>query len=100
MIRHADVTKAVPSTVAAMLGMIPEGLILLASIAMAAGVVRLAGRNVLVQELYGIESLARINLLCLDKTGTITSGRMQLEETVPVEAEEKEIRDIAEIGDP
>lgn len=92
LIRHAEITQAVPSTVAAMLGMIPEGLVLLTSVALAAGVVRLAGRKVLVQELYGIEGLARINLLCLDKTGTITSGRMQLAEMIPMEAEEPEIR--------
>ena len=92
LIRHTEVERAVPSSVAAMLGMIPEGLILLTSVALATGVVRLARRKVLVQELYGIEGLARINMLCLDKTGTITSGRMQLEEIIPVEAEPNEIR--------
>ena len=71
---------AVPTAVAAMLGMIPEGLMLLTSIAMAVGVVRLAGRQVLVQELYGIEGLARVDTICLDKTGTLTSGRMETEE--------------------
>ncbi len=69
---------AVPSSVAAMIGMIPEGLILLTSIAMAVGVVKLGRRKVLVQELAGIETLARVDVLCLDKTGTITTGEMEL----------------------
>ncbi|MDD3409974.1 MAG: HAD-IC family P-type ATPase [Eubacteriales bacterium] len=67
---------AVPKAVAAMLGMIPEGLVLLTSVALALGVVRLGKRSVLVNELYGIESLARVDVLCLDKTGTLTSGEM------------------------
>ena len=69
---------AVPNSVAAMIGMIPEGLILLTSIAMAVGVIKLGSRRTLVQELAGIETLARADILCLDKTGTITSGEMEL----------------------
>ena len=69
---------AVPGSVAAMIGMIPEGLILLTSIAMAVGVVKLGRKKTLVQELAGIETLARADVLCLDKTGTITSGEMEL----------------------
>ena len=69
---------AVPDSVAAMIGMIPEGLILLTSIAMAVGVIKLGRKKALVQELAGIETLARVDVLCLDKTGTITSGEMDL----------------------
>ena len=69
---------AVPESVAAMIGMIPEGLILLTSIAMAVGVIKLGRKKTLVQELAGIETLARVDVLCLDKTGTITSGNMEL----------------------
>ena len=69
---------AVPKSVAAMIGMIPEGLILLTSIAMAVGVIRLGRKKTLVQELAGIETLARADVLCLDKTGTITTGEMEL----------------------
>ena len=69
---------AVPDSVAAMIGMIPEGLILLTSIAMAVGVIKLGRRKTLVQELAGIETLARADVLCLDKTGTITTGEMEL----------------------
>ena len=78
-LNHLPITEAVPKSVAAMIGMIPEGLILLTSIAMAVGVMKLAGRKTLVQELAGIETLARADVLCLDKTGTITSGDMELE---------------------
>ncbi len=68
----------VPQSVAAMIGMIPEGLILLTSVAMAVGVVKLGRKKTLVQELAGIETLARADILCLDKTGTITSGEMEV----------------------
>ena len=76
---HSPLTSAVPSSVAAMIGMIPEGLILLTSVAMAVGVIKLSRRNTLVQELSGIETLARADVLCLDKTGPITTGNMTLE---------------------
>lgn len=89
---NAPLTEAVPSTVAAMIGMIPEGLMLLTSVAMAAGVVKLGRHNTLVQELYGIETLARADVLCLDKTGTITTGRMVLREMLPAEGSEKELK--------
>ena len=84
-LQHLPPETAVPSTAAALLGMIPEGLVLLTSVAMATGVVTLARKKVLVQELYGIETLARVDTLCLDKTGTLTSGRMQVEEIVPLD---------------
>jgi cation-transporting ATPase E len=75
---------AVVSTVASLIGMIPEGLILLTSVALAVGVVRLGMRRTLVQQLPSIETLARVDVLCLDKTGTITTGTMRVEETVPL----------------
>ena len=89
---HIHLEHAVPSSVAAMIGMIPEGLMLLTSVAMAVGVVRLGRRNTLVQELYGIETLARADVLCLDKTGTLTTGRMEVTDLVPIEAQEHELR--------
>ncbi len=76
--------EAVTKTVAATLGMIPEGLILLTSVALAVGVVRLGGRGALVNELYGIENLARVDVLCLDKTGTLTSGQMRVTGLIPL----------------
>ncbi len=77
---------AVVSTVAAVLGMIPEGLVLLTSIALTLGAVTLALKKTLVQELYCIESLARVDVLCLDKTGTITEGTMKVEDVIPYPA--------------
>lgn len=90
---HAGLDHAVPSSVAAMIGMIPEGLMLLTSVAMAVGVVRLGRRNTLVQELYGIETLARADVLCLDKTGTLTTGRMKVTRFQPVDADEPEMKE-------
>ncbi len=75
---HLPVSAAVTKTVAATLGMIPEGLMLLTSVALAVGVIRLGRRNALVNELYGIENLARVDVLCLDKTGTLTTGHMHV----------------------
>lgn len=82
---EADLHDAVTSTVAAVLGMIPEGLMLLTSVALAVGVVRLGRQRTLVQELYGIESLARVDTLCMDKTGTITKGAMKVVDIVTLE---------------
>lgn len=72
------VSQAVVSTVAALIGMIPEGLVLLTSTVLAVSVIRLSKRKVLVQDLYCIETLARVDTLCLDKTGTITEGKMEV----------------------
>ncbi|MBR3804948.1 MAG: HAD-IC family P-type ATPase [Clostridia bacterium] len=68
----------VTRTGAVVLGMIPAGLILLTTIALSLGVIRLFKRNTLVQDMYSLEMLARVDVLCLDKTGTITDGRMQV----------------------
>lgn len=81
---------AVVSTVAALIGMIPEGLVLLSSVVLAVGVLRLSRRRALVQELYSIETLARVDTLCLDKTGTITEGTMQADALVPLGNVEKQ----------
>ena len=91
LIGHVPVSEAVPSSVAAMIGMIPEGLILLTSVAMAVGVIRLGRRKTLVQELSGIETLARADVLCLDKTGTITTGTMGLESIEGVDWSREEV---------
>ncbi|MDE7215384.1 MAG: HAD-IC family P-type ATPase, partial [Clostridia bacterium] len=74
-----SISGAVTSTVSSVIGMIPEGLVMLTSVALALGIVRLAKKRTLVQDLYSIEALARVDVLCLDKTGTITEGSMQVE---------------------
>lgn len=74
---------AVINTVAAILGMIPEGLVLLTSTVLAVGIIKLSRQKVLVQELYCIENLARVDVLCLDKTGTITEGCMEINNIIP-----------------
>lgn len=74
-----SVSSAVTVTVSSVIGMIPEGLVMLTSIALALGIIRLAKKRTLVQDLYSIEALARVDVLCLDKTGTITEGTMQVE---------------------
>ena len=74
---------SVVSMVAGVLGMIPEGLVLLTSVALTLGALVLANKKTLVQELYCIETLARVNTLCLDKTGTITEGTMCVERVEP-----------------
>lgn len=70
--------ESILSMTASMIGMIPEGLVILTSIALAVSSVKLARKEVLVQELYCIETLARVDVLCLDKTGTITQGTMRV----------------------
>ncbi len=74
--------ESIRKAAGAMIGMIPSGLFLCTSMTLAVGVSRLGKKNVLVQELYCIEMLARINVLCLDKTGTITDGSMNVKSTV------------------
>ena len=81
-LEDATLQKAVVNTVAAIIGMIPEGLVLLTSTVLAVSVIRLSRNKVLVQELYCIETLARVDTLCLDKTGTITEGSMEVKEII------------------
>ena len=78
-----NIRDAVVNMASAVLGMIPEGLVLLTSVALTLGALNLTRKNTLVQELYCIETLARVDTLCLDKTGTITSGSMKVQEVIP-----------------
>lgn len=75
--------SAIEGTAAALTGMIPEGLVLLTSSVLAVGVIRLSRKKVLVQDIYSLETLARVDTLCLDKTGTITEGTFELQEIIP-----------------
>jgi len=78
-VQGTDVVSSLLSTAGSMIGMIPSGMVLLTSVALAVSVIKLAKNNALVQDLYCIEMLARVNVLCLDKTGTITDGTMTVE---------------------
>ena len=78
-LRDDTLLTAVVSSSAALLGMLPKGLVLLTSVSLANGVTRLAKRQVLVQDLYSLETLSHVDVLCLDKTGTITDGQMKVE---------------------
>ena len=90
-IQGANITDSVVQTVGAMTGMIPEGLVLLTSTVLAVSVIRLSKSKVLVQELYCIETLARVDTLCLDKTGTLTEGRMEVNELISVNPDKYDI---------
>ena len=81
-------SDAVVNTVAGVIGMIPEGLVLLTSVSFVLGVGRLARKKALVQEMEAIEALAIVNVLCLDKTGTITTGKLDVVDVVPVQEEQ------------
>lgn len=76
---------AVTSSCAALLGMIPEGLVLLTSVALAISAIKLARQNTLCQDLYCAEELARVDVLCLDKTGTLTEGCMEVSEVISLD---------------
>ena len=79
--------ESVTSMVAAVIGMIPEGLYLLASVALVVSVMRLAGKKVLVHDMKCIETLARVNVLCVDKTGTITENDMSVSDFISLDDE-------------
>ncbi|MDO4321084.1 MAG: cation-translocating P-type ATPase [Lachnospiraceae bacterium] len=83
-INDSSLKESVTSTVAAIIGMIPEGLYLLASVALAVSVMRLAMQKVLVHNMKCIETLARVDVLCVDKTGTITDNTMTVKRMLPL----------------
>ena len=84
VIQGLDLQTSGISTVAALVGMIPEGLYLLTSIALAASALKLTRQRVLVQDMNCIETLARVDVLCVDKTGTITEPKMEVENIIPL----------------
>lgn len=83
-INETPIRESVTATVAAIIGMIPEGLYLLASVALAVSVMRLASKKVLVHNMKCIETLARVDVLCVDKTGTITDNTMTVKKVLPL----------------
>ncbi len=88
-----NLAESISSTCGSLVGMIPAGMFLLISVALTVGVIRLSEKKTLVQDIYSIEMLARSNVLCLDKTGTITDGTMTVKQVVCYGAKEEEIKD-------
>ncbi len=91
---NAGWREAVTGTVAALVGMIPEGLVLLTTLAFMVATVTLARRQVLVQELPAVEGLARVDVVCLDKTGTLTYGDVRFDRLVPLDGAAAQVPDI------
>lgn len=87
----ATLQSAVVSTVAALVGMIPKGMILLTSSVLAVSIIRLSQKKVLVQQMYCIETLARVDVLCLDKTGTLTTDEMNVVDVINFESNADEV---------
>lgn len=87
MMRDAGIKESVVVSAAALLGMLPKGLVLLISVALTTGVIKLAKKRILVQDMYAVETLAHVDTLCLDKTGTLTEGYMVLESIVPLQVD-------------
>ena len=85
VIQDLGLRQSMVSMVAALIGMIPEGLFLLTSVALALSVVRLAQNKTLIHEMNAVETLARVDVLCVDKTGTVTLPEMELREVLPLD---------------
>lgn len=85
LLSKSTLPDAIVSTVSSIIGMIPEGLVLMASMVLAVSVIRLATRKTLAQDLYCVETLARVDVLCLDKTGTITEGSMEVTDVISLD---------------
>ena len=84
LVKHLPVKDSVVNTSTALLGMLPKGIALLTITSLLTAVIKLGLRKVLVQEMYSVETLARVDMLCLDKTGTITQGKMHVERVTPL----------------
>lgn len=89
VLRKAPVNESVVASAAALLGMLPKGLVLLISVSLATGVIRLAKMKILVQNIYSLETLAHVDVLCLDKTGTITDGKLKVKYVIPMDRDEE-----------
>ncbi len=91
-IHHTEFQESVISTVGALVGILPSGMILLTSTVLAVSVIKLSRKKVLVNEMYCIETLARVDVLCLDKTGTLTSENMSVTDVIEFNNSEEEIK--------
>ena len=89
IIHDVDLKESVYRTSTLVIGMIPSGMFLLTSLALAVGIIKLAAQNTLIQDLYSLEMLARVDTICFDKTGTITDGNMSVKELVAINGVDK-----------
>ncbi|HEY3486114.1 MAG TPA: HAD-IC family P-type ATPase, partial [Ilumatobacteraceae bacterium] len=87
-----SVEESLVAAVAGVVALVPQGLVLLVSMAMAVAIIRLAREHVVVQELHAVEGLARIDVICLDKTGTLTTGKFALEGIEPLDHDEEVLK--------
>ncbi len=94
LIFDKGVETAIYRTSTVVIGMIPAGMFLLTSVALAVGIIKLARHNTLVQDLYSLEMLARVDTICFDKTGTITDGKMTVTEVETLNIEKNSVREI------
>ncbi len=94
MTNGTEFQQAITSTSAVVIGMIPSGMFLLTSLALAVGIIKLARHNTLVQDLYSLEMLARVDTICFDKTGTITDGKMTVKDIVQIKKHKHSTEDI------
>lgn len=85
-----NIPEVVISTCSVVIGMIPCGMFFLTTLSLAVGIIKLAKMNTLVQDMYSLEMLARVNVLCLDKTGTITDGNLKVQSIIPLLADDEE----------
>ena len=90
----SSITDSITSTSGALTGMIPAGMYLLITVGLSVGVIKLGKKKTLVKNLYSIEMLARANVLCLDKTGTITDGTMNVVDVIPFESKKSKIENV------
>lgn len=93
-IQNPRLSPIVIKTIGSLIGMIPSGLVALTSTVFAISIIRLSARNTLAQDLYCVETLARVDVLCLDKTGTITEGSMEVSKTIPESISQEEFNQI------
>ncbi len=94
LIFNSDIKNAILGTSTIVIGIIPAGMILLTSVALAVGIIKLSRHKTLVQDLYSLEMLARVDTICFDKTGTITDGKMTVSEVIALKEHNQSINDI------